>query len=169
MHPNNLPTIASWPRAGAGVRPCGCKPPSLCPETIAAVGFATHGMVLENSHRVGLGRAGGAGQRIGQVPRCMAADGWRYGQGQGLHGSLVRSILEPTIRSEPFPLWKQLAVNPPYAREASRVAAIVLGYLDGHVLTVSRCHRVGAPSPPLADQNRQLRQSTWRNPFWLSG
>jgi hypothetical protein len=41
-----------------------------------------------------------------QVPRCMAADGWRYGQGQGLHGSLVRSILEPTIRGEPFPLWK---------------------------------------------------------------
>ena len=62
----------------------------------------------------------------------MAADGWRYGQGQGLHGSLVRSILEPTIRGEPFPLWKQLAVNPPYAREASRVAAIVLGYRDGH-------------------------------------
>jgi hypothetical protein len=40
-------------------------------------------MVLENSHRVGLGRAGGAGQRIGQVPRHMAADGRRIEQGQG--------------------------------------------------------------------------------------
>ena len=35
-----------------------------------------------------------------QVPRCMAADGWRYGQGQGLHGSLVRSILEQTTTRE---------------------------------------------------------------------
>lgn len=26
----------------------------------------------------------------------------------------------------------------------------MFGYRDGHVLTVSRCHRVGAPSPPLA-------------------
>ena len=101
------------------------------PETIAAVGFATHGMVLENSHRVGLGRAGGAGQRIGQVPRCMAADGWRYGQGQGLHGSLVRSILEQTT-----------------TREASRVAAITLGYRGGQGSRRWAAVTAATPLPP---------------------
>lgn len=51
----------------------------------------------------------------------MAADGWRYDQGQGAAiGLLVRSILELTIKGSAT------------TKEASSVAAIALGYRGGH-------------------------------------